>query len=161
MRPQTCFAYSSSIQGSNSPHQSVERDDGDVGERGLEGRGAWVNVVWLGVEIEPREMKVSLSLYAEGREGRALPDTGYAPLSMVIPAGLPLASWREGDAEGWWGGRGWIVWLRWGAADASLFVFGADGQLSVEGMAKSRSWKPIDRGIVECGGAKACTPKEP
>ena len=26
MSPQTCLAYSSSIQGSNSPHQSVERD---------------------------------------------------------------------------------------------------------------------------------------
>jgi hypothetical protein len=30
MRPQTRFAYSSSIQGSSSPHQSVERVRGDV-----------------------------------------------------------------------------------------------------------------------------------
>jgi hypothetical protein len=30
MRLQTCFAYSSSIQGSSSPHQRVDRVRGDV-----------------------------------------------------------------------------------------------------------------------------------
>ena len=34
MRPQTCLAYSSSIQGSSSPHQRVEREAMELFVRG-------------------------------------------------------------------------------------------------------------------------------
>jgi hypothetical protein len=51
MRVHTCLAYSSSIHGSRSPHQSVEREEeivGDIGRRML--RTAVLESLSLGVE---------------------------------------------------------------------------------------------------------------